>query len=93
MIKIQRQVPDGSTSESEKYFEEFKMTKFDFFMQNNEPAYRETEAQYFERLSREFGELQKFEARQQRRQRLIARLESAGRAMRFNPNPFFSKAV
>ncbi|GGK58316.1 hypothetical protein [Amphritea balenae] len=59
------------------------------YMKTNEPAFGETEMQYFERMGQEYSKLHKAELRKQRYQNFMNRLESAGKALRYNPNPFY----
>jgi len=51
----------------------------------------ETEVQYFERMVREHKIMKKAQARQQLRDSVINWLENAGRQLRFEVSPFFSK--
>ena len=52
------------------------MMNYDEFLQKNEPAFGESEKEYFLRLSFEYKILQKAEARAQRKQLLLNRVKS-----------------
>ncbi|MEH6577100.1 MAG: hypothetical protein V7731_08470 [Amphritea sp.] len=62
------------------------MTNFDAFLKNNEPAYGETEKQYFLRLAEEYKLQEKAEAKALRKQLWIKRFNSVTKLLAVEPN-------
>ncbi|MEH6628031.1 MAG: hypothetical protein V7739_16430 [Motiliproteus sp.] len=62
------------------------MISFEEFRKNVVPAFNESEKAYFIRISAEYKQLQKMEARQQRKQQWANRLTSVANLVIIEPN-------
>ncbi len=69
------------------------MTSFDDFRIKNQPAFGESEHDYFTRLSVEYKKMQKRKARQVRSQRWVSILSGVTRGLIIEPNLLRNKSA
>ena len=69
------------------------MMNYDEFLKKNEPAFGESEKDYFLRLSYEYKQLQKQEARAARKAVWVKRLRAVMKALDSTPNLMHHKTA